>query len=127
MRGERSGDLRVASFSLPSHPGPVERVSTSFSGSGWCGSGAVEAVGGLPLWWSLLHQGAKLASSLDHRMSPGQLPSSSQPSQEGSHANRDQNPRLFYTRGTETSANSLSSHLQTKTFFFSGSLDYRLH
>lgn len=46
MRGERGGDLRVASFSLPSHPGPVERVSTSFSGSGWCGSGAVGAVGG---------------------------------------------------------------------------------
>jgi hypothetical protein len=49
-RGEKGGDLHVASFSLPSHPGPVERVSTSFSVSGWCSSGAVV---GLPLWWSL--------------------------------------------------------------------------
>lgn len=34
-RGEKGEELRLALFSLPSHPCPVERVSTSLSGSGW--------------------------------------------------------------------------------------------
>lgn len=67
-REEGDEELHLAaSSSLPSHPCPVERVSTSFSGSGWCSLwGCSRAVVGASSLVELIR--CKLGSSLGHKM-----------------------------------------------------------